>query len=444
MEWDFMVWVFLQMLQHLPSASSKPILYILEHCQSLSHSHIGVSRTATRWQERQAAELQPHSCKMAADTVRAVDSLSTFDYNLSEMQTYKCLCCEELRLELLKAKMEILSYEEVLKLLQEELSNKEFRNQSDPSKLNDSCDEQSKVQTLRDDWMQGATKINRKYKDTNSNLIQFLPCTANKFDLLSNLKVNESTSAPIMEMENLNISGYQQTTRRTELAESGKKGKHKVLIVGDSHAKKCATNLQHNLGKNYKVTGFIKPGTQMREIINTAKEEISTLMSKDVVVIWGGANDISRNNTKFALKDLSNFMNSNNEVNIVLVSSPQRYDLTSSSCVNKEVIKFNRQLSKLSKFHSYVKLLEINLHRNHFTRHGQHLKLVGKKLVSSELAKFIGKLFHEICLDSIYMQWKDSTLKGDNPKIQDKTGITSVKALNMNTEDDLPDLETVS
>ncbi|GFG36110.1 hypothetical protein Cfor_03752, partial [Coptotermes formosanus] len=233
--------------------------------------------------------------------------------------------------------MEILSYEKVLKLLQEELSNKEFHNQSGPSKLNDYCDKQSEVQTLKDDWIQVATKINRMYKDSNSNLIQLIPCTANKFELLSNLKVNESTSAPITEKENLNKSGYQKTTRKTQLAKSGKKGKHKVLIIGDSHARKCVTNLQHNLGKNYKVTGFIKPGAQMREIINTAKEEISTV----------------------------------------------------------------------------------------------------KKLVSSELAKIIGKLFHEICLDPIYMKWKDSTLKGDNPKMQDKTGITSVRALNMSAEDDL-------
>jgi hypothetical protein len=134
----------------------------------------------------------------------------------------------------------------------------------------------------------------------------------------------------------------------------------------------------------------------MREIINTTNEEISTLKSKDVVVIWGGANDISRNNIKFTLKNLSNFMNSNNGVNIVLVNSPHQYDLICSSCVNKEVIKFSRPLSKLSKFHSNVNLLEINLHRNHFTWHGQHLYLVGKELVSSELTKIIGKLFHEI------------------------------------------------
>jgi hypothetical protein len=35
----------------LPSASSKPILHTLSHCQSLSHSHIEVSWTATKWQE---------------------------------------------------------------------------------------------------------------------------------------------------------------------------------------------------------------------------------------------------------------------------------------------------------------------------------------------------------------------------------------------------------
>jgi AAA15 family ATPase/GTPase len=69
------------------------------------------------------------------------------DYKSSGKQTDKCLCCEELRFELQKYKMEILSYEEVLKLLQEELSNKELHNQSDPSKQNDYRDEQSKGMT---------------------------------------------------------------------------------------------------------------------------------------------------------------------------------------------------------------------------------------------------------------------------------------------------------
>lgn len=222
------------------------------------------------------------------------------DYKSSGKQTDKCLCCEELRFELQKYKMEILSYEEVLKLLQEELSNKELRNKSEPSKQNYCYHGQFKVLTSKDDWVQVATKINRKYKDFNSNQVQLIPHTASK--LLYNLKVNESTSTPIMEQETLNISIYQKTTRKTQLVKSIKKGKHKVLIIGDSHAKKCATELQHNLGIDYEICGLIKLGAEMSEIIKTVKEEISTLKCNDVVVLWGGANDVSRNNMKTALK----------------------------------------------------------------------------------------------------------------------------------------------
>jgi predicted phosphodiesterase len=81
-----------------------------------------------------------------------------------------------------------------------------------------------------------------------------------------------------------------------------KRKQQKVLIIGDSHAKKCATRLQHNVDANYEVSSFVKPGVHMNELTKTAREEIKTLKCEDVVVVWGGANDISRNNMKEALK----------------------------------------------------------------------------------------------------------------------------------------------
>jgi len=100
--------------------------------------------------------------------------------------------------------------------------------------------------------------------------------------------------------------------------------KHKVLVIGDRHARKCATLLQDKLGKNCEVSSFVKPGAQMNEIAKTAKEEIKTVECEDVVVVWGGANDISRNNMKEALKYVSKFVNENEVVNIVLINSPHR------------------------------------------------------------------------------------------------------------------------
>ena len=76
-------------------------------------------------------------------------------------------------------------------------------------------------------------------------------------------------------------------------------------MTGDSHVRKCTTELQHKLGANYEVSSFVKPGPGKDSIVNTARDEIKKLRSEDVVVIWGGANDISRNNIKLAIKHVS-------------------------------------------------------------------------------------------------------------------------------------------
>jgi hypothetical protein len=70
----------------------------------------------------------------------------------------------------------------------------------------------------------------------------------------------------------------------------------------------------------------VKPGANMSEISNTAKEELQSLKSDDFVVVWGEANDISKNNTKEALKLLSEFVIDHKEPSIVLINSPHRYD----------------------------------------------------------------------------------------------------------------------
>jgi hypothetical protein len=147
---------------------------------------------------------------------------------------------------------------------------------------------------------------------------------------------------------------------------------------------------------------------------------ISTLKCNDVVVLWGGANDISRNNTKEALKNLSNFINVNKKVNIVLINSLLRYDLVLSSCVNNEVVKFNRQLKKRLKLHANVELLEVELQRKHFTRHGKHLNYSGKDLVSLELAKSIEQLLNKVKAAPIQIQWKDDNLEDLNLDIHSK------------------------
>lgn len=67
---------------------------------------------------------------MADSVVYKGSSLCNSDDKLRETNGGTCLYCDELSFELQKAKLEMLSYEKVMELLQEELSNKELRTQT--------------------------------------------------------------------------------------------------------------------------------------------------------------------------------------------------------------------------------------------------------------------------------------------------------------------------
>jgi len=67
-----------------------------------------------------------------------------------------------------------------------------------------------------------------------------------------------------------------------------KKDKRKIVIIGDSHARNCAVELHHRLGRKCAVSGYVKPGAEMKVILQSGKEEIEKLSGEDVVVVWGG------------------------------------------------------------------------------------------------------------------------------------------------------------
>jgi hypothetical protein len=66
------------------------------------------------------------------------------------------------------------------------------------------------------------------------------------------------------------------------------------------------------------------------------------------------------------------------DANTVLINAPHRHNLIPESCVNKEVWKYNRLMRKVAKLYTNVQLLEVDLNRSHFTRHGMHINSKGK------------------------------------------------------------------
>jgi hypothetical protein len=96
--------------------------------------------------------------------------------------------------------------------------------------------------------------------------------------------------------ETAHINSHQSKAKKTQFVKSLNKVKNNVLLIGDSHARNCAHLLQDSLNSDLKSSCFVKPSARMNEVINTVREELKTLKSDLLVVVWGGVNDIRKNN----------------------------------------------------------------------------------------------------------------------------------------------------
>jgi hypothetical protein len=133
------------------------------------------------------------------------------------------------------------------------------------------------------------------------------------------------------------------------------------------------------------------PGARLESITKLAKREIATLTRSDTVMVCGGSNDVCRNELQTGLNCLNNFPNLRTNTNIMIISIPQRHDLSSKSCVNKEILTFNRKLHKFMKNKELVKVLDCNIPREGYTRHGQHHSSKGKAMLALQIMKELTK-----------------------------------------------------
>jgi hypothetical protein len=78
----------------------------------------------------------------------------------------------------------------------------------------------------------------------------------------------------------------QGNTRQIASKECWKR-QHKVIVVGDSHARGCATEVNQLLKNDCEVLRLVNPGCGMECIKDTAKVKLQQLSKEDVLVLWG-------------------------------------------------------------------------------------------------------------------------------------------------------------
>ena len=142
-------------------------------------------------------------------------------------------------------------------------------------------------------------------------------------------------------------------------------------------------NLKHNHNDGFGLTGFTRPGADIDTLTSTIMEDTKHLMISDILVFWGGANDVSKNNSQDGLKSLTKFVEVHSHTNIILMCVPQHHDLPEWSCVNSEVKAFNRKLVRLMKPYKHVRVIWTNLDRKFFTKQGMHMNNLGKERMAT-------------------------------------------------------------
>ena len=234
------------------------------------------------------------------------------------------------------------------------------------------------------EWTTLSSSWHNKLPYQSRNLCQLPLVTSNKFSTLANLNHDNQLPENVLHMKHPNPMNNYRKGRRPpfQCVNKMKHVKQRIITVGDSHARKSAAELKHCLHPTYAISSFVKPGAGMKDVVESVSEDIKKLNHDDFVVIWGGSNDIGVNNSREALNHLCTLVKNNHMVNTVVLMAPPRYDLPPSSCVNNEVITFNRQLKKRLAPYNNVKVIETGLERGYFTKHGLHLNTSRKERIA--------------------------------------------------------------
>jgi hypothetical protein len=120
-----------------------------------------------------------------------------------------------------------------------------------------------------------------------------------------------------------------------------------------------------------------------------------------------GTNDIDRNYPSAAFSNITNLIKSVNHTNarIIVVCVPHRHDLENYSYISNNIRLLSSKLYRLAKIFKHVSILEVDNSRLLFTKHGIHLNVMGKKLLTNQLSLQILSLLGKVKVTPIPLGW---------------------------------------
>jgi hypothetical protein len=150
-------------------------------------------------------------------------------------------------------------------------------------------------------------------------------------------------------------------------------------------------------------------------------------LTKDDLIFWGGADNISRTSTSKPLIQIFRYLQEKQHTNVTVIRVPQRIDLNVTRDVNEETKNLNRKLHKLAMKFKHTNVVSADLSRNYFTRHGLHLKNSGKEEITNRVVEAI-RPTKEKSTETIPISvtWKDNPPTSTKEPQVIKSSVTSI------------------
>jgi len=128
-----------------------------------------------------------------------------------------------------------------------------------------------------------------------------------------------------------------------------------------------------------------------------------------------------------------------NNTNIIIVNIPHRHDLDRTSEIDTEMQAFNRLILKVAKAYNHITIVDTDLDRQFFTRHGMHLNKRGKEWLAKLLVTHISRLGSDKARISkkIVLKCKYELITDQHPEINMTTTSPPAQINNINNKNQI-------
>lgn len=169
--------------------------------------------------------------------------------------------------------------------------------------------------------------------------------------------------------------------------------KQKIKILSDSHGRHVSKMLVDKIGDNFKIEGTVKPNGKLYDVIKLNDEERMNLNNDDFVIIIAGTNDIdepSKYSVQKYCSELKENISKLKHTNVILSAIPYRFD---KPLCNRYIKHVNMFIQKLALNYLHVHYLSLqDICRSHYTKHGLHLNMSGKKVYALAIINLISHI----------------------------------------------------